>query len=105
MNEYQKLSSRTFPNGSIRDNLSNYALGLTGESGEVADAIKKTIYHGHQLDVDEIKKELGDVLHYVAGLADFLGLTLEEIAFGNIEKLKARYPNGFSEKDSINRVI
>lgn len=105
LNEYQTLSSRTFPKDEFKDKLSNYALGLTGEAGEVADLIKKALYHGHKLDSVEIKKELGDVMHYVAGLAEFLGFTLEEIGFENIEKLKTRYPNGFSEEASRNRVI
>lgn len=105
LNEFQKQSTRTLPKGSQFNRLSNYALGITGESGEVADELKKVIYHGHDLDVEKIEKELGDVLHYVSGLASMLDLSLEDIAKKNIEKLKARYPNGFSEEDSKNRVV
>lgn len=105
LNEYQRLSRRTLPKKNRFDNLSNYSMGLCGESGEVADELKKVIYHGHDLDVEKIAKELGDVMHYVAGIATFLELDLSDIAQGNLDKLSERYPNGFSEEDSINRII
>lgn len=103
LNNYQNLSERTLPEGSLKDKTTNYALGLTGESGEVADCIKKWAFHGHILNLEELSKELGDVLHYISGLATFHGLELEDIAEANINKLKKRYPNGFSKKDSIKR--
>lgn len=103
LNEYQNLSKRTLPRGHFKEESTNYALGLTGESGEVADLIKKWAFHGHILNIEELKKELGDVLHYVAGLATFHGLELEEIAEANIDKLKKRYPDGFSKEASKNR--
>jgi NTP pyrophosphatase (non-canonical NTP hydrolase) len=106
MNEYQELASRT---GNIEDSktrvLCNYALGLNGEAGEVADILKKHIFHGHPLDREEFAKELGDCLWYVSQLARLAGYTLEEIAVMNIEKLKKRYPNGFKTSDSIHRVV
>jgi NTP pyrophosphatase (non-canonical NTP hydrolase) len=70
--------------------------GLTGEAGEVADYLKKVFGHGHPLDVDRVKNEISDVLWYCAVLADRFGLTLADIAAANVEKLKARYPSGFS---------
>ena len=70
-------------------------LGLTGEAGEAADKIKKIIRdkEGAVSDGDRaaIAKELGDVLWYVAGVARYLGLSLSEVAEGNIEKLESRY--------------
>lgn len=105
LNEFQKLTTRTLPKGSQFNRLSNYAMGLSGESGEVTDELKKVIYHGHDLDVEKIEKELGDVMHYVSGLASMLDLSLEDIAKKNIEKLKTRYPNGFNKEDSINRIV
>lgn len=83
--------------------LVSYGLGVTGEAGEVADLIKKHVGHGHPLDVEKLKLELGDVLWYVAGLATVLGLTLEDVAAANIAKLTRRYPNGFSTADSLAR--
>lgn len=83
--------------------LINGALGLTGEAGEVSDMIKKYIFHRHDLDKTEIVKELGDVCWYVALISHAIGVPLEEILETNIEKLKRRYPDGFSEENSIHR--
>jgi NTP pyrophosphatase (non-canonical NTP hydrolase) len=103
LNEFQSLSIRTMPGNDDRG-VTNYALGLAGESGEVVDIIKKNVFHGHEPDREAIKKELGDVMHYVAGLAWMYGFTLEEVAQGNIDKLKKRYPDGFSVEASVNRI-
>lgn len=73
-----------------------WSLGLTGEAGEFADLMKKVHGHGHELDLEKAKKELGDVLWYLAVLADSLGLTLSEVAKANVAKLRARYPDGFT---------
>ncbi|MED3623246.1 nucleoside triphosphate pyrophosphohydrolase family protein [Neobacillus thermocopriae] len=102
LNEYQELASRTASPHPYE--LANYALGIAGEAGEVADLIKKNIFHGHDLSKEEINKELGDVLWYISQIARLVGLTLDEIATSNIDKLIRRYPNGFSSQDSINRV-
>ena len=101
MNEYQELSARTA--NKHEEELLNYGLGLAGEAGEVADLIKKHRFHGHDLPKEEIRKELGDVLWYLSQLARLSELDLGEVAIFNIEKLKRRYPEGFSEKDSRNR--
>lgn len=105
LNEYQNLALRTMSDVK-RDadkSLINGALGLTGESGEVADVVKKYVFHGHELDKESLKKELGDVLWYLACCASALDVDLDEIGQLNIEKLKNRYPNGFSKEDSLNR--
>lgn len=83
--------------------LINASLGLCGESGEVADEIKKNAFHGHALNEQAIKKELGDILWYLNLAADLLGYSLEEIAIANIEKLRKRYPNKFSTELSETR--
>jgi len=80
-----------------------FALGLTGESGEVADLIKKWIGHDHPLDLEKLRKELGDVLWYIAAIADNFHIDLSDIAVTNILKLRSRYPDGFSSKMSQNR--
>ncbi len=70
-------------------------LGLAGEAGETADKIKKILRDKEgeifETDKGEIAKELGDVLWYVAAIATYLGVELEEVARGNIEKLESRY--------------
>jgi NTP pyrophosphatase (non-canonical NTP hydrolase) len=107
-NEYQKKSKRTMPElGNeiqIEEAFINYTFGLVGESAEYMDHIKKFIFHGHDFDYNYTKEELGDVLHYLSGLATLGGFDLEEIAQGNISKLKKRFPDGFSEKASKKRV-
>lgn len=102
--EYQKAAMRT--RGQVfckQDMLNVGALGISGEAGEVTDNIKKVLFHGHKFDADKVAEELGDVMWYVAYLSDAIGIDLETIAEKNIEKLQRRYPNGFSNEDSINR--
>ena len=100
LDDYQH-SALTTASG-IND-LVNVALGLTGEAGEFADHIKKVIYHGHDLDRVYVRKELGDILWYVAVGASLVDTDLSMIARINVDKLKARYPEGFSSEASINR--
>jgi NTP pyrophosphatase (non-canonical NTP hydrolase) len=68
-----------------------YVFGLTAEAGEVAGAFEKATRIGRELDVDNVKLELGDVLWNVARLAANYGWTLSEIMQANIDKLTARY--------------
>lgn len=110
-NEYQVMSTRTMPRMVLGkydiyyddSAKSNYAMGLAGESGEVVDLLKKWVHHKHPENLEELKKEMGDVLHYLAGIATMYGMRLEEVATLNIVKLKERYPEGFRVEDSINR--
>lgn len=85
--------------------LINGGLGIAGEAGEVADEIKKYAYQGHDLDKEKLKKELGDVLWYVALTASALSIPLSEIASGNIDKLRARYGEVFDQYKSVNRQL
>jgi NTP pyrophosphatase (non-canonical NTP hydrolase) len=101
---YQRLAARTAsPDPDMAKRRLIAALGLTGEAGEVAEVIKKEIGHGHPADAAKIAKEVGDVLWYAALLATLYELDLGEIAAANIEKLRARYPEGFSTEDSLER--
>lgn len=119
LKEYQKLAMRT-NDGGCRHRLkkalyysyhSNYdfggvvnaCLGLSGEVGELNDMVKKSVFHGHALEESAVKKELGDILWYVALFCDSFGFDIEEIATMNIDKLKERYPEGFSEYASQHR--
>jgi NTP pyrophosphatase (non-canonical NTP hydrolase) len=102
---YQRLAQRTA--NAKMDPLMRLAvagLGIAGEAGEVADMIKKHVGHGHPLDKEKLSKELGDALWYVQEISEVLDIPLEDIAAGNILKLMKRYPEGFSEERSINRV-
>ena len=104
VNEYQKLAMTTLnPELSKKDVLINSVMGLCGESGEAIDIVKKWLAHCHELDREHLKKELGDIAWYLAEAATALDMDLEEILQANIDKLKKRYPQGFSAADSINR--
>ena len=104
INEYQSLALRTLnPALDKKDILINGVMGLCGEAGEVIDIVKKHLFHSHPLDADKLKDELGDVAWYLALTSHALGLTLEEVLEHNIEKLKKRYPEGFSAEKSLHR--
>ena len=104
VNEYQKLAMTTLnPALDKKDVLINGVMGLCGESGEAIDIVKKHLAHGHELDRDALIKELGDVAWYLAETATALDVSLEEVLTQNIEKLKKRYPEGFSSQRSIHR--
>ena len=104
LNEYQTAARRTLNvDWPKKDQIANAALGLTGEAGEVGDYLKKVLYHGHPLDLDRLADELGDNLWYIAAICSLYGLDLDLIAELNISKLQARYPNGFTQADSIAR--
>lgn len=105
-NEYQALALRTSNKAlTNKEHLINGALGLCGESGEVADIIKKHTMQGHPMDREHIAEELSDVYWYLAETATAIGYTLDEIQRMNVEKLLRRYPDkeGFSVERSINR--
>ena len=103
--EYQSLAMRTVnPDLSKKDMLINSVMGLCGESGEAIDIVKKWYAHGHELDKEHFAKELGDICWYLAEAATAIDMDLEEIMAANIEKLKKRYPDGFSTANSIMRV-
>lgn len=102
--EYQELAGRTSPaDRPALEKLTNGALGLGGEAGEVVELVKKHRYHGHELDPDLVAKELGDVLWYVAEICRATGLSMGDVAQRNVDKLRARYPEGFSENRSRDR--
>lgn len=104
LNEYQQLAARTIGRDRThQQQLANAALGLAGEAGEVADTMKKHLFHGFPLDREALVKELGDCMWYIAMFATELGIGLDEIGNTNIEKLRRRYPDGFSEERSQNR--
>jgi RimJ/RimL family protein N-acetyltransferase/NTP pyrophosphatase (non-canonical NTP hydrolase) len=96
-NAYQKLAMKTLnPRLSKKDVLINGVMGLCGESGEAIDIVKKWLAQGHELDREKLAKELGDIAWYLAETAWALDIPLENILKANIEKLKNRYPEGFS---------
>lgn len=104
INEYQRLAMTTMnPQLSMEDALVINLMGLCGESGEAIDMMKKHLAQGHPLDRAALVKELGDVAWYLAAAAYTLGVDLETVCQRNIDKLKARYPEGFSTERSLHR--
>lgn len=100
--EYQRLCLRT-AGGGKSDRITYTAMGLSGEAGEVLDETKKFLFHNHPYDRDKFLKELGDTAWYLAMCSLAHGFTLSEVMEANIEKLRQRYPEGFSAEASINR--
>lgn len=105
INEYQSLAMRTASGMNYEHHgmLLNGVLGLCGESGEVADIVKKATFQGHDLDIEHVAKELGDICWYIAVSATAIGCDLETIMKMNIEKLRKRYPHGFDAERSKHR--
>lgn len=108
-NKYQALAMRTndgknterlqyflFDDASDVGGILDGCLGLAGETGELIDMVKKWVFHQKPLDEEHAKKELGDVMWYVAMICHSFGWMLDDILQMNIDKLKARYPEGFS---------
>lgn len=108
--EYAEAARRT--QAGFSSDVSNIvvaALGLAGESGEVADHVKKALAQGHEIDCKKVSLELGDILWYVVLMVDALyeefgfAVSPSDIPRWNIEKLKERYPEGFDSERSRNR--
>ncbi len=79
------------------------ALGLAGESGEIAEKVKKWLRGDRELDVDALMKELGDPMWYITSFADDLGYTLADVVDINIEKLSSRKERGVLKGNGDNR--
>ena len=103
LNDYQKAAERTSGNLTSWDKIRNGCYGLNGEAGECIDILKKVEFQGHEFEPNRLIDELGDVLWYVAQTATGLGITLEDVAQGNIKKLEKRYPQKFTAERSIHR--
>lgn len=103
MNEYQKAAARTMNPALYPEQQANHALhGMTSEVGEIHSLYQKS-YQGHDVDCIHLKKELGDLLWFIAEYCTAMGWTLEDVAQTNIDKLLARFPNGFEVDKSLHR--
>ena len=108
-NEYQRNAMRTASgiSTSCPENLLlQGVMGMSGESGEALDIVKKIIFQGHELNEatkEHLIRELGDVLWYVATTAEALDVPLETVMQVNVDKLRARYPMAFDSERSQHR--
>lgn len=112
--QYEVDSNRTekkFPDGKV---LSQYemellhaVIGISTESGELLDAFKKHLIYGKELDLVNVAEEIGDLMWYVSIVTRYLNsledISLQDILNKNISKLKARYPEKFTEEKALNR--
>lgn len=102
-NKYQELAARTINPRLYDYEIEQHAIhGLAGEVGELHSIYQKC-YQGHDFDEEHAKKELGDLLWFVAEYCTAMNWELEEVMELNIEKLMKRYPDGFEDVKSINR--
>ncbi|WP_057896683.1 nucleoside triphosphate pyrophosphohydrolase family protein [Liquorilactobacillus oeni] len=93
--EYQKAATRTlYGNEQV---LTNCALGLAGESGQLIDLVKNYTFKGQKLNREEMVHEMGDVLWYLSQIAAWADIPFDQVAQDNIETLNKRYPHGFAQ--------
>jgi NTP pyrophosphatase (non-canonical NTP hydrolase) len=104
LKQYQQEVQRTCATTERKETLKMALIGLTGELGEIADPLKKSLFHGHDLDCSHIQDEVGDALWYLAVLCNALNISMDDAIESNVKKLRRRYPSGFSSERSINRL-
>ena len=103
VNEYQKLAGRTInPELDIAEMECHALHGMVGEIGEIHSIYQK-LYQGHEFDEEHLKKELGDLMWFIAEYCTAREWHLNDICQMNIDKLKARFPDGFEDKRSLHR--
>lgn len=107
LDDYQKAALRTAASRDKKNEFLHLVLGLVGESGEIAEKIKK-IVRDHdsdisKVDIEDLKKELGDVMWYIAVIADYFDIPLSEVGEKNIEKLASRQKRGVLGGSGDNR--
>ena len=101
--EYQKLASRTINKAlTDTDKEAHALLGLASETGELLGLYQKSM-QGHEFNDEHMLKECGDILWMLAELMTTCGYSLDEVAQTNIDKLRARYPDGFDTEHSLHR--
>src|SRR5450631_1971939 len=99
--EYQEQATQFLNPELVDEVLVMAALGLSGESAEVGEHIKKWRFQGHPINEKAIAMECGDVLWYLCMILSELSIPLEDVMKLNIEKLSKRYPNGFTPDASM----
>ena len=80
------------------------AIGISGEAGELLDAVKKSTIYRKQLDIANIVEECGDLLFYIAGMLDSIGVDIESAMSANVSKLSIRYGKSYSDKSAVERL-
>lgn len=104
----KELSQKDYSESAKRFNgigmLSNAIISIAGEAGELVDALKKHIMYGSQLNLENVREELGDIFFYLTMACNSINLSLSELQQINYDKLIKRYPNKvFTEEDALSR--
>ena len=103
LNEYQALALRTInPELTVSQQVRHALFGIASETGELLGLYQKSM-QGHEFNDEHMLKKCGDILWMMAELLTANGYTLDDVARMNIDKLKARYPDGFDAEHSIHR--
>jgi NTP pyrophosphatase (non-canonical NTP hydrolase) len=101
LKEYQEACKRTAKEFATPETeIATWGLGIAGEAGDVASCIKKVFAHKNEAIKQGLRENLGDMLWYAAMICNFFDWNLEEVLNENIEKLKKRYPEGFTFEDA-----
>lgn len=111
-NEYQLESMRTMPEiypmfsnlNEQQIQIMHASLGISSEAGELSDAVKKHMIYSRPIDSENIKEECGDLLWYIALMLQYNGYTMEQAMQHNINKLRIRYPEKFTEEHAAKRL-
>ena len=102
--EYQQRAARTLNRSLSTDQrLLDASAGLVEEAGEVLGLVRKHLFMNHELDTARLTTELGDALWCLTAAAGALGVSLDDVAATNLEKLRRRYPDGYADDASANR--
>ena len=102
--DYERAAHRTVnPALTSEQRLVDAAAGLAEEAGEVLGLVRKHVFMHHELDRARVLTELGDALWCLTTIAGAIGLSLDDVAAGNLEKLRHRYPDGYSDAASVSR--
>lgn len=104
LKQYQIHAARTFlSKGDTEKDIMHCLIGMQTDLGELSDPFKKGIFYGKDIDLVNVGEELGDLLWYVANLCRITGIDLEQQLIKNINKLKVRFPEKFTEQNAIVR--
>lgn len=80
-----------------RAHIVHMAMGMSGEAGELLDSVKKTVIYNKPIDRENIIEELGDMYWYMTGMMDYLGVTIQDVVEANVDKLRKRYPDAYTD--------
>ena len=94
--QYLELAQRTLSKHNS-DDLGHFSIGVVTEAAELLDAYKKHQYYGRDLDLQNMKEEIGDLMWYLIQLCDLIDYSLDQAKVDNIQKLAKRYPEGFKD--------